>query len=321
MKDGNSKFVVTVVSAVTKVAEVNEDLLQSVLSGLINILVCHKDGLVHDATAIALRHLLQLGFSRTSKSIGAIDEKEKKKRKKQKNRDNNEDPNSEQKLKQSVARQHFIKIMRQALRLLFCSEGVITAATSRANLIWLAGEFYFAIEDLAKDILRLLASKYTEEQSISKMQILTLAVKYNVRYPSDSDIESLMTYVLELARYDMSTEVRDLARLMTAVCGLAPGAESEGLGARHDVDADALDDLASRASKILLAEKLPPAMILNSAYSSSAAAMWGGDDHASKLLFVIGSLSAMTGYSAPGYTALNEWRTIPSDSDLRDNST
>ena len=36
-----------------------------------------------------------------------------------------------------------------------------------------------------------------------------------------------MTYVLEMSRYDMDTDLRDRARFMTAMMGLAPSSENE----------------------------------------------------------------------------------------------
>ncbi len=322
MKDSNPKFVVAVVNAVAKVVEVNVDLLETVLSGLLSLVSCHKDASVHSSTAAALRHLLQIGLVHAgADDAGYLDEKEKKKKKR--NRGGREEKPSVDRERLRRTRDHCVQVLRRALRLLFCEDGAISDAVARANLIWLAGEFYHEIEPLAKDMLRLLAASFVEETVMAKMQILTMAVKYSLRCPGDMDMESLMTYALEMSRYDVCTEVRDLARLMTAVCGLAAGdysADNPGAaaGKASHVNPDALEDLANRSAKVLLAVKLPPAAVLSTAYSSSAAALWNRDDSASKQLFVMGSLSAVTGYSAPGYAVLPDWRTRPPDSGLRE---
>ncbi|CAM9172440.1 unnamed protein product, partial [Ectocarpus fasciculatus] len=246
VKESNNFFVVASVQTVAKVAERNTDLLPTVLGGLMTLLTCHRSGDVHTACAAALQHLLQI-----------------------------EDP------KFRILRDQCERVLKQALRLLFVPDNTISAPEARANLIWLAGEYYSAFQLIAKDMLRLLAVDFKDEEPCTKKEILTLGVKYSMHCPGDTEMEDLMTYVLEMSRYDMSTDVRDLARLMTAVCGLA-------------------------------------SVVLNSANSASAAAMWNGDDSVSKMLFLIDSISALTGYTVPGYSILSPWSEKQPDSSVRD---
>ena len=42
----------------------------------------------------------------------------------------------------------------------------------------------------------------------------------------DENVQSLATYVLEMARYDTDTDLRDRSRFMTAMMGLAPSNEA-----------------------------------------------------------------------------------------------
>lgn len=329
VKESNNFFVVASVQTVAKVAERNTDLLPTVLGGLMTLLTCHRSGDVHTACAAALQHLLQIGFSISSSSSEAtagssmdfFEEKEEKKRsKKQKKHKLKEKEEEDPKFR--ILRDQCERVLKQALRLLFVPDNTISAPEARANLIWLAGEYYSAFQLIAKDMLRLLAVDFKDEEPCTKKEILTLGVKYSMHCPGDTEMEDLMTYVLEMSRYDMSTDVRDLARLMTAVCGLASGDDAAGDILSGDggggVNADALEDLSQRASRIMLATKKPPKVVLNSANSASAAAMWNGDDSVSKMLFLIDSISALTGYTVPGYSILSPWSEKQPDSSVRD---
>jgi AP-3 complex subunit beta len=334
VKDNNVTFIVASINAVAKVLEVNQENLGHGVSGLLDVLICHSDSNVHAACATALRHLLQLGLvtSQTAAQAAAAlaaqaaevleggrrkesDKKSKKHSKRQAHQETDENAEEASRMRQLY--KSYVSIMQQAVRRLFISENKLTNPVARANLVWLAGEYYSEFRDVAKDILRLLAQGFCDEATTTKVQILNLAVKYSIRCVGDEEMESLMTYVLELSRYDISIEVRDLARLMTAVSGLAAG-EEEGGAAK--VDADALEDLAGRAAKILLATKHPPAFVQNSAYSISAAAAWEADGSDTKSLFLMGSISAMTGYTSPGYTVLPPWCDKQPDSSVRDQS-
>jgi hypothetical protein len=67
-----------------------------------------------------------------------------------------------------------------------------------------------------------------------------------------------MTFVLEMARYDMDTDLRDRSRFVTALMGLAPSTETDGDGgaAPAAVDEEALEHLAEHAMGIMLAPKV-----------------------------------------------------------------
>lgn len=57
------------------------------------------------------------------------------------------------------------------------------------------------------------------------VQVLNFAVKLALRQPEDTRVDSLAKYVLEMARFDLSHDLRDRARFMTAVLGLATADE------------------------------------------------------------------------------------------------
>lgn len=110
-----------------------------------------------------------------------------------------------------------------------------TNPTARASIIWLVGEFS-GIDNgnnIAADTLRILAKNFPSESDLAKQQTVLLAAKVYAHHlnrtrpspvppssPGDSDDEEekhpialLFSYILLLARYDMSYDLRDRARL------------------------------------------------------------------------------------------------------------
>jgi len=92
-------------------------------------------------------------------------------------------------------------------------------------------------------VLRLLAKTFVNEEDIVKLQILTLAAKLFVQGLAKSDV--LFQYVFQLAKYDLSYDVRDRARLLRALCVLEEE-ETDGT------------NLAEHARDVLFAAKPPP---------------------------------------------------------------
>ena len=87
----------------------------------------------------------------------------------------------------------------------------------------------------------------------------TRAAQLALRLPDDENVQNLMTYVLEMARYDTDTDLRDRSRFVTALMGLAPSTETEAEGggaAPAAVDEQALELLAEHAMGIMLAPKV-----------------------------------------------------------------
>lgn len=74
------------------------------------------------------------------------------------------------------------------------------------------------------------------------LQVLNFAVKLALRSPDDKRVQSLASFVLEMARFDLSHDLRDRARFMTAMLGLATADEG--------VDEAALLALNARAGQV-----------------------------------------------------------------------
>ncbi|KAF3936216.1 hypothetical protein ABW19_dt0204603 [Dactylella cylindrospora] len=108
-----------------------------------------------------------------------------------------------------------------------------TNPAARASIIWLVGEFSGVDngDNVAADVLRILAKGFSDEAEGAKLQILLLAAKLYAHYlnRTQSGLDSaasedeaqedmhpipmLFNYVARLARYDVSYDIRDRARM------------------------------------------------------------------------------------------------------------
>ena len=80
--------------------------------------------------------------------------------------------------------------------------------------MWVVGEYCRRIPLLAPDVLRKLAKSFCSETDEVKVQVLNLAVKLCLNNPGQTQL--LTQYVLNLAKYDMSYDIRDRARFIRA---------------------------------------------------------------------------------------------------------
>lgn len=74
------------------------------------------------------------------------------------------------------------------------------------------------------------------------LQVLNFAVKLALHRTDDARVQSLASFVLEMARFDLSHDLRDRARFMTAMLGLATADEG--------VDEAALLALNAKAGQV-----------------------------------------------------------------------
>lgn len=75
-----------------------------------------------------------------------------------------------------------------------------------------------------------------------RSQVLNFAVKLALRQTDNAGVQSLASFVLEMARFDLSHDLRDRARFMTAMLGLATADEG--------VDEAALLALNAKAGQV-----------------------------------------------------------------------
>jgi hypothetical protein len=214
-------------------------------------------------------------------------------------------------LQQNKKSETSLKILRQLAKLLITDNG-IEAPTARSSIVWLIGEFYHPLREVSSDILRILASDFVNEHTKTKTQIMNFAIKLALHKPDNECVQSLMTYILEMSRYDVDTDLRDRARFMTAVMGLAPSQEDDGqLGtgsADQAAHESALAELTNHTPGILLAHKLPPVTLL------------GSVDVEGIPNFTLGTLSSLVGHRVPGYETLASWPAVQPNPSIRDAS-
>lgn len=183
-----------------------------------------------------------------------------------------------------------------AARLAMCLDSV-TTSDARASIICLVGEFSPIAYKMAPDVLRLCAKTFVDEEESVRYQIVVLAAKVYAcqlsrkREGVDSDpdvavaddvVKKLFDYVMNLARYDSSYDIRDRTRMFTSLLN-------------SSINSD-IGLLLLQASKpipmISLREQLFPS---DSKFHIKA----GG--------LVFGTSSAVLGYPLDGYQSMIDW--------------
>lgn len=171
-------------------------------------------------------------------------------------------------------------VIRQLARLL----DTIAVPTARAAITWLCGEYHARIALYAPDVLRQLARSFALEHTEVKLQVLTLGAKLFVARPDD--VRALFDYVLTLAKYDQSYDVRDRARLLRAL-----------------LVSDSAPSLKAAAKRLL--ETAKPVPVFRSEYA--ARSQW-----------TLGTLSHVLGQEIDGYEPLPPFPTEQPDRSVRD---
>lgn len=187
-REQRPQFVCSVVRAIAKMADADTSHARNCLCGVMHLLLCVKHVDVVAECVVALRQILQ-----------------------QRN---------------NVDSQIADQVLRQLAKLLISDTDGDTAHTctttiehpvARASVIWLISENYEALQDVSADLLRVLATRFVDEEADARAQIANFAVKLALRLPQHERVQLLATHVLELARYDLDTDLRDRARFLTAM--------------------------------------------------------------------------------------------------------
>ncbi|TPX49538.1 hypothetical protein SeMB42_g02568 [Synchytrium endobioticum] len=143
----------------------------------------------------------------------------------------------------------------------------ISCSAARASILWLVGQYCAQVPLVAPDTLRKTAKSFTSEADSVKLQVLNL----------------------ELARFDVSFDVRDRARFIKALVVEVPKSESSELG-RGLLD-------------IILCAKVHPV----------AECLYAENER-----FTIGTLSHSLGILTRGYADLPSWAITQPDPSVRD---
>ncbi|XP_075979352.1 adaptor related protein complex 3 subunit ruby [Anticarsia gemmatalis] len=142
------------------------------------------------------------------------------------------------------------------------------AGNARAAGVWLVAE-HGARHPRAAAILAHMASNFADQDELVKLQLLSLAVKLSITQP---DTLPVCRYVVALARYDVSYDVRDRARML-----------------RRFIEPQEGKQLHKYAADIFLPEKPKPT--IESSFKDRGQ-------------FTVGTLSQYIGAAAGGYRAL-----------------
>uniref|UniRef100_A0AC34QZY3 AP-3 complex subunit beta n=1 Tax=Panagrolaimus sp. JU765 TaxID=591449 RepID=A0AC34QZY3_9BILA len=101
-----------------------------------------------------------------------------------------------------------IPLLKRLIKLIH----TIKAPPARACVIWLVSTHIDKVPNMAPDLLRVLVKSFCDEDELVKLQILNLAVKL---WSTDREkCELLVKYVIQLARYDRSYDIRDRCRFV-----------------------------------------------------------------------------------------------------------
>eukprot|EP01135_Chromosphaera_perkinsii_P002899 Nk52_evm10s230 gene=Nk52_evmTU10s230 len=190
------------------------------------------------------------------------------------------------KLVQTHAKENLEIILKQLARKI---DG-LDSAVARANILWMFGEYAESVPEMAPDILRKSLQRFATEDPAVKLQILNLGAKLFLL--NREQCELMFEYALNLARYDMTYDIRDRARFLRAM--LVPE-DGDGEGASSII--------RDSARNIFLCDKPAPGWDSEfSAYSR----------------FQLGTMSLLLNQEAKGYQPLPDFPTEAPDPSTRD---
>mmetsp|Transcript_30214 Transcript_30214/g.39823 ORF Transcript_30214/g.39823 Transcript_30214/m.39823 type:complete len:1204 (+) Transcript_30214:72-3683(+) len=168
------------------------------------------------------------------------------------------------------------------------------------NAIWLCGEYHTYVGDIAPDLLRSLSQDFCEFEDPVKIQCLNFGIKLGLRMPANEKVQNVVIFLLELSRFDQNSDLRDKARALTAMMGLAANTPDD------EMESNALLALKDKASEILLRQKLPPLTLLGHVAVEGIPNLMAG------------SLSSMVSHTVTSYQDIPEWAKIQPDPSVRD---
>jgi len=147
----------------------------------------------------------------------------------------------------------------------------IKVPEAKANIIWIIGEYYDDISEMAPDALRILARSFTGEAPTVKLQTINLAAKLYMQ--QGENIEKLFQYILQLGKYDQDYDIRDRVRMIRTILF-------------------SNTKLKDYREKLFITEKIKPSA--ESAFHERSR-------------FALASLSHLVNHSAEGYEALPDF--------------
>ncbi|CAM9094981.1 unnamed protein product, partial [Ectocarpus fasciculatus] len=289
----DKSFVCAAVRAVGRVADARPEAADQCLHGLLTLVTCSKTSVVVAEAVIVLRQLLQQnpnfeGSGDVVRRLSVL------------LLQSFLDPSLEDEMGGGRAGENE-QGGGNALAVASAARASLAQPGARASIIWTLGEYHQHISAVAPDVLRVLAKSFPELEEEVKMQVLNFSVKLALRQADDTRVQSLASFVLEMARFDLSHDLRDRARFMTAMLGLATADEG--------VDEAALLALHAKAGQVLLKRRPPP--VADGGGSGKSTAEAGSH-------LVLGTLSAIVGHPINGYLPIPDWCSVQPDGSARE---
>ncbi|KAF8366488.1 apb-3 [Pristionchus pacificus] len=170
-----------------------------------------------------------------------------------------------------------VSLLEKLCRLVF----TLKSSESRACVVWLVATHLEKVLHIAPDLLRMLAKNFATEHESVKLETLKLAVALWI--VKRESVSTLVQYILQLARFDLSYDMRDRVRFLR---NLMMNTTTLSLHARE----------------IIMGTK--PCPSLTSSF---------GDRHS----FQLGTLSHVLNQTCNRYETLPEWTTEPTPANLR----
>ena len=176
----------------------------------------------------------------------------------------------------------------------------ISIPMAQASILWIAGQYSQYLLNVVPDIFRKYVGTFMGNSDIVKLSTLTLGVKlvYVLGKVGSEDLlicRKLFEYLLELARFDKSFDIRDRARLFKNFEG---------------VDDGVVDGILFSRRSLEKFEFVPIGIIIVLLISNNFLT--------ENNKFTLGSLSHSLNQKVNGYQDLPPWSSVTSDSRLRD---
>jgi len=189
VKHADKNFVKAAVKAVGIVADVQPEVADKCLAGLMTLIAASKSAKVIGEAIVVIRQLLQqmeclrieMGGDRNIEDE-TLEKKKKSKKSKRKEKEGERDTSIGTDF-EGLHRNNDYIVKQLASLLIHPRHNIRLPATARANLVFIVSEFHHlkTIQDACPDILRLLALTFSEEVSQVKLQTLNLAVRLYLR--------------------------------------------------------------------------------------------------------------------------------------------
>ncbi|KAK2951153.1 Adaptor protein complex 3 (AP-3), beta subunit [Blattamonas nauphoetae] len=224
----NKEFVCATIRAIYGVAVHVPSVIADCMRGVMGLL-CSSDEAVVSEAVMCVKNLIQ---QQTSGSLGGTEENREKEeempswmkdtddKKKKKGKKAKKEPTPEEERAESI---------RNVLLSLISLLPSIRVPLARSSIVWMIGTYCHLVPHHSPDVLRRLVSTFKEEDTETKLQILTLAAKIYLHTLDLTEygkpdhkrvfsenvcdvLSQLFSHVHNLARFDRNTEVREKAR-------------------------------------------------------------------------------------------------------------